>query len=180
MRSKCIKMYLRYRVCLVHEVIKSSTLSCQGFSCWKKPLLVGLLLFNRAVNNSALTFKCEWVIKTTLLPHPCFFRHISVKLLELKLIAIVNRNYFDNEFLWVFYGTLYDYKLAARARSGPCNRRYCEAGIWGWLENGSPFWRLLVPFGAHTYPWINSYSPGIVGWSWIGCGCHKSPFLFRR
>ena len=75
------------------------------FHVEKKPLLVGLLLFNRAVNNSALTFKCEWVIKTTLLPHPCFFRHISVKLLELKLIAIMNRNYFDNEF---FYGTLYD------------------------------------------------------------------------
>ena len=33
----------------------------------------------------------------------------------------------------------------AGARSGPCNRSYWEAGIWGWLEDGSPPWRLLGP-----------------------------------
>ena len=31
------------------------------------------------------------------------------------------------------------------ALSGTCNRSYCKAGIWGWLEDGSPPWRLLVP-----------------------------------
>ena len=31
------------------------------------------------------------------------------------------------------------------ACKGPCNQSYCEAGYWGWLEDGSPPWRLLVP-----------------------------------
>ena len=35
--------------------------------------------------------------------------------------------------------------VKARARSGPCNRSYCKAEIWGWLEDRSPPWRLLVP-----------------------------------
>ena len=34
---------------------------------------------------------------------------------------------------------------SAGAHSGPCNRSYCEAGIGGWVEDGSPPWRLLVP-----------------------------------
>ena len=33
----------------------------------------------------------------------------------------------------------------AGARSEPCNRSYCEAGIRGWLEDRSPPRRLLEP-----------------------------------
>ena len=40
-----------------------------------------------------------------------------------------------------------------------CNRSYCEAGIWGWLEDGSPPWRLLVPL-ERPHLW---------------CGCHGDP-----
>ena len=29
--------------------------------------------------------------------------------------------------------------------SRPCNRCYCKAGTWGWLEDRSLPWRLLVP-----------------------------------
>ena len=35
--------------------------------------------------------------------------------------------------------------LPAGAHSRPCNQSYCEAGIWGWLEDWSPPWRLLRP-----------------------------------
>ena len=34
---------------------------------------------------------------------------------------------------------------AVEIQLGLCNCSHCEDGIWGWLENGSSPWRLLVP-----------------------------------
>ena len=47
--------------------------------------------------------------------------------------------------LWAIKNRTESVCYQAGARSGPCNQSYCEAGIWGWLEDGSPPWRLLVP-----------------------------------
>jgi len=35
--------------------------------------------------------------------------------------------------------------LIPGVRGGLCNPSYWDGGVWGWLEDGSPPWRLLVP-----------------------------------
>ena len=46
---------------------------------------------------------------------------------------------------FIFKERMLHTSIPAGARSGPCNQSYCKAGIWGWLEDRSPPWRLLVP-----------------------------------
>ena len=67
--------------------------------------------------------------------------------------------------------------LLAGARSGQCNRSYCEAGIWGWHEDGSP--PALEAAGA-----LRAAAPSLglipnpsggTGWSWRRCDCLRDP-----
>ena len=44
----------------------------------------------------------------------------------------------------------------------------------GWLEDRSPPWRLLVGAAATILESILN-PPGVAGWSWVECGCHKVP-----
>ena len=61
-------------------------------------------------------------------------------------------------------------------RVGLCDPSYWEGGIWGWLEDGSPLWRLLVPlWEPHLYqdqfqtPLVMRPLPWSVGWSRRQC-----------
>ena len=60
---------------------------------------------------------------------------------------------------------------------GPCNPSYFEDGIWGWLEDGSSPWRLLVPlWQPHlAQDQFCTTGEGGGGWSWEQCGCQKDP-----
>ena len=49
-----------------------------------------------------------------------------------------------SELFYINVDCRYDTCLAG-ACSGPCNQSFCKAGILGWLEDGSPPWRLLIP-----------------------------------
>ena len=72
-------------------------------------------------------------------------------------------------------GCWYPLGLAV-AWSGPCNRSYCKAGIWGWLEDGSPPWRLLVPlWRPHLAQDQFCTTQGVQVGHGGQCGCHKDP-----